>query len=47
MGAHKVISTPAGLRRTGPVTTSNPWVAVVVVSAKTGKLLDAFDYSLG
>lgn len=26
--------------------TSNPWVAVVVISAKTGAVIDAFDYSV-
>lgn len=41
------ISIPATLHHTGPVPVSNSWVAVVVVSATTGKVLDDFGYSMG
>ena len=26
--------------------TSNPWVSIVVISARTGAVIDAFDYSV-
>lgn len=40
------ISLPGGVRGAGTsAVTSNPWIAVVVVSATTGTVLDAFDYS--
>lgn len=40
------ISLPGAVSGAGTsAVTSNPWVAVVVVSATTGAVLDAFDYS--
>jgi hypothetical protein len=41
------ISVPARLGRAAHSTmTSNLWVAVVVISARTGAVIDAFDYSV-